>query len=1050
MLLHRSFPGATGFSTFVAALLSVLLAAGCGNPSAAPEPAAAATISALATSNAQLTTQVAELAAAAGAATPAPAALPEQAVTDQVSPTVEQPPAAQVATATETAFVVDTPGATAPAAELPAAPALAEAGDGPLPQLLAEISLAPEGETLHDMRVDRAANRLFVTDSADQLHVLDATTYEPLAVLPYGGWLELDSEHGRLYVYKPFITQEASVIHVIDTTTLESVGALEGRALAIDAQNNRLFVGEPYVVSTADDAPGVRIVDGATLQQTGVFTQAGAPTYNPLRRELLIAAYTVYTADPETQQVTADLFPELTDVGEDSVLWCNGCPWVDGIRFFPAEQLVAVEISNHCAGKGCGTQDAPRFFDAATMQPLDGSTAPQMQADCGSQASLVATVDGRRYVNMIYDRYVVYTNLLVTDSEGVPQEQRDGLRIDYANPRTGQGYLYDGTVLDLATLAPIGRWPAACLMAEDAESGLLFGNRGGSLYIIADRGGQPQPAPGPAPERMSNEWPVRQIAVSPNYAIDNTLLVVTGEGIYRSTDSGEQWRRLRGGLPEGQGSNWSVAFSPSYRSDRTIFAGGDRGEYWGEGIWRSTNGGESWQAQWADLQHRRISAFYLAPDFAADQTVVVQAKFYDVATGESGDSYQQSTDSGLSWTLVATGSLTSSGPDALPPISELVPGYAPAAALPARFTDLHNGLQVTLDGARWITVPLALPEGEWFYDLQPNPRYPDDPTLYAFGHLSLWRSSDNGATWSAWDDGRLNGLDYTNQMHTAAVSPVAADGGYRLFVGTSNGQVWMLDPEHMTWGVPVAAGPQAAAPAVQPTSTAATAATPVPAASPSPVSALPTPTPALTVTAQMASEEEITSTLAVTPSGMATAPVSVASTPDWTPTPVVTAEPLAGDPPEGLFRPQGSLGIVWEANPRIQQDLGWARQATPNVVGGAYQQFDNGVMAWREDTQQIYAFLDNGVWYSFADTFEEGDPESDPRFAPPAGKQQPIRGFGKVWRENPGLREQLGWALAKEQAQQAEVHSFERGVMLRYGGLLYSVVGVDTDNGRWY
>jgi len=55
----------------------------------------------------------------------------------------------------------------------------------------------------------------------------------------------------------------------------------------------------------------------------------------------------------------------------------------------------------------------------------------------------------------------------------------------------------------------------------------------------------------------------------------------------------------------------------------------------------------------------------------------------------------------------------------------------------------------------------------------------------------------------------------------------------------------------------------------------------------------------------------------------------------------------------------------------------------------------------------------------FDDAFREGSPESDPRYAPPAGKQQPVRGFGLVWRANPGVREALGWALDKEQGYTA-------------------------------
>ena len=615
------------FRTVVTAVFLPLLAlflAGCNNTQGTADPAAQATISALATSNAQLSTQVAGLSVAAGIATPTPP---------------PAPPPGQAAA----------PAVPAAEAAAPAAPAAALAtGDGQLPNALIEIDLVPQGETLYDFRLDRATNQIFVTDSVNQLHVLDATTYMPVKTLPYGGWLQLDGDHHRLYVYKPYINEgEESVIHVLDTNTLEEVGTIQGRALAIDSENNRLFVGEPYGISTAEDAPGVRILDGATLKQTGNFTQTGEPVYNPLRDEVLISAYTVYSADPKTGQVTADLFPELTDWGENGFAWCNGCPWVDGVHFYPADEVVAVEISDHCTGKGCGRTEPPRFFDASTMAPIDGAVAPQVQADCGSQGSLVGAIGGRRYVNDIFDRYVVYTNLLVTDEQGNPLTVRDGMRLDYANPNTGQGYLYDGTVVDLATLMPIGRWPATCLFAADPDTGLLFGRRAGSLYVIADRGAQPPALEPPLPELLPQEYAVEQLVISPDYANDNTLLAVSGGNIYRSTDGGQRWKRLQGGLPQGQGSTWVVAFSPNYAADHTLFAGGNRGEYWGEGVWRSQDGGDTWQAEWSNLEHRRITGFYFAPDFASNQTLVAQAKFFDVASGLSGDSYQQSVDGGV-------------------------------------------------------------------------------------------------------------------------------------------------------------------------------------------------------------------------------------------------------------------------------------------------------------------------------------------------------------------------------------------------------------------
>ncbi len=996
------------FRTVVTAVFLAIFLAGCNNTPGSADPAAQATISALATSNAQLSTQVAGLSAAAGIATPTP------------------PPATLAGQAAVPA---------APAAVAAAPAAVQATGDGQLPNALIELDLVPEGETLYDFRLDRATNQIFVTDSVNQLHVLDTTSYMPVKTLPYGGWLQLDGDHHRLYVYKPYINEgEESVIHVLDTTTLEEVGTITGRALAIDGENNRLFVGEPYGISTAEDAPGVRILDGATLEQTGSFTQTGEPVYNPLRDEVLISAYTVYSADPKTGQVTADLFPELTDWGENGFPWCNGCPWVDGVHYYPADKVVAVDISDHCTGKGCGRTEPPHFFDATTMAPIDSAVAPQVQADCGSQSSLVSAIGGRRYVNDIYDRYVVYTNLLVTDEQGNPLTVRDGMRLDFANPNTGQGYLYDGTVVDLATLMPIGRWPATCLFAADPDTGLLFGRRAGSLYVIADRGAQPPAVEPPLPELLPQESSIEQLVISPDYANDNTLLAVSGGNIYRSTDGGARWKRLQGGLPQGQGSTWVVAFSPNYAADRTLFAGGNRGDYWGEGVWRSQDGGDTWQAEWSNLQHRRITGFYFAPDFASNQTMVAQAKFYDVASGLSGDSYQQSLDGGVSWTLAVTGNVsTAAGQTALPPVSELLPGYTAPANQPTNITNGGSSVQVTLDGSTWITPSLPLAQGDWLYNIAAAPGYPSDPTLYVFGNQSLWRSTDNGATWASWDDARLQGLDYTSQMSAAAVSPQLGDGTYRLIIGTANGQVWVLDPAQMEWKAQAETVTAAVTPA------AVQAASPLPLPTPTPPAAV---TPSTTVTAGT----EVTASTGVTATAELTGETAAAPSP----TPSAPAEPLAGDPPAGFFRPEGSTALVWQNNLRAQQDLGWARQANPTTTGGAYQQFENGTMVWRQDTSQIYVFFNDGTWRSFADTFKEGDRESDPTLAPPAGKLQPIRGFGKVWRDHEGLRDKLGWATAKETSQPAEVHAFERGTIMRFGPLLFITIGVDTDQGTWY
>jgi hypothetical protein len=86
----------------------------------------------------------------------------------------------------------------------------------------------------------------------------------------------------------------------------------------------------------------------------------------------------------------------------------------------------------------------------------------------------------------------------------------------------------------------------------------------------------------------------------------------------------------------------------------------------------------------------------------------------------------------------------------------------------------------------------------------------------------------------------------------------------------------------------------------------------------------------------------------------------------------------------------------------------------------AQQSFENGFMIWFGPSDTIFVMYNEGQlgaqrpFDTFEDTFEEGDPESDPDIVPPDGLYQPVRGFGLIWRSNPVIREQLGWATAPE------------------------------------
>lgn len=91
----------------------------------------------------------------------------------------------------------------------------------------------------------------------------------------------------------------------------------------------------------------------------------------------------------------------------------------------------------------------------------------------------------------------------------------------------------------------------------------------------------------------------------------------------------------------------------------------------------------------------------------------------------------------------------------------------------------------------------------------------------------------------------------------------------------------------------------------------------------------------------------------------------------------------------------------------------------PLVSRAAEQHFEAGTMIWVEAEDAIYVLYESESvvtpWNLFEDLWDEGLPDHDPHLVPPTGLQQPVRGFGLVWREQPGVREQLGWATDGEQ-----------------------------------
>ncbi len=128
----------------------------------------------------------------------------------------------------------------------------------------------------------------------------------------------------------------------------------------------------------------------------------------------------------------------------------------------------------------------------------------------------------------------------------------------------------------------------------------------------------------------------------------------------------------------------------------------------------------------------------------------------------------------------------------------------------------------------------------------------------------------------------------------------------------------------------------------------------------------------------------------------------------------------------------GAVGTLLASDAALSAQLGCAL-GVPYSAAGAIQPFERGLMIYRPPQiagtpGTIEALSADSRFTRYADTWVSGiDPDSA-GLTPPPGLVEPIRGFGKVWRNDGALAARLGWALAGEQGITLTVQPFERGV----------------------
>lgn len=215
---------------------------------------------------------------------------------------------------------------------------------------------------------------------------------------------------------------------------------------------------------------------------------------------------------------------------------------------------------------------------------------------------------------------------------------------------------------------------------------------------------------------------IGDVAFSPDFARDRTVLVSDSRSLAISRDAGESWRRVplqpaarpgpavpgaMAGTPATEGwpffeqfelfkaRSMVLALSPAFGTDGIAFAGTSRGFFRADGElddWRRI-------AMPGPADGRPVEAVAVSPDFRADGTVLAVVRGHGLMRSEDGGQ-----------------------------------SFAPAA--PALLAD---------------QVQFSHPDGlaPRFPTLLFSPHYAEDRTVHGFAGESLWRSTDGGASWAA-------------------------------------------------------------------------------------------------------------------------------------------------------------------------------------------------------------------------------------------------------------------------------------------------------------
>lgn len=219
---------------------------------------------------------------------------------------------------------------------------------------------------------------------------------------------------------------------------------------------------------------------------------------------------------------------------------------------------------------------------------------------------------------------------------------------------------------------------------------------------------------------------IYSLTISPDFASDHTVFAGTPSGIFKSTDGGASWSGVNNGLANA--SVVSIVISPDFAADKTVFAAAffDSNPALGSRVYKSTDGGANWNMVTNDLSCD-IQSLAISPNYASDQTVFA---------GAIRTPHETCPKTGIFITSNGGGSWNNDdlGLPADPDVNLLAvsPGFASDHTV---FAGTDSGVYMrtanNLGFSIWNAENTGLPASTYIYSLALSSNYAADQTVFA-------------------------------------------------------------------------------------------------------------------------------------------------------------------------------------------------------------------------------------------------------------------------------------------------------------------------------